>query len=128
MTIEVGKTKEGLNVLDFVWFRPILDDLDFVGGHSQAVRREHISEVFTGSDVQFAFICTGKKAISAESAEYFPDMLFVLREVVGIDQYVIQIDNDVTAVCIIQGMRLFILKKNKCLVNSISLSILHGMI
>ena len=34
----------------------------------------------------------------------------------------------VTAVCIIQGMRLFILKKNKCLVNSISLSILHGMI
>ena len=32
------------------------------------------------------------------------------------------------AVCIIQGMRLFILKKNKCLVNMISLSILHGMI
>ena len=33
-----------------------------------------------------------------------------------------------TAVCIIQGMRLFILKKNKCLVNVISPSILHGMI
>ena len=33
-----------------------------------------------------------------------------------------------TAVCIIQGMRLFILKKKKCLVNSISPSILHGMI
>ena len=30
-----------------------------------------------------------------ESAEYFPDMLFVLGEVVGIDQYVVQIDNDV---------------------------------
>ena len=35
---------------------------------------------------------------------------------------------DIAAVCIIQGMRLFILKKNKCLVNSISPSILHGMI
>ena len=34
----------------------------------------------------------------------------------------------ITAVCIIQGMRLFILKKNKCLVNSISPSILHRMI
>ena len=34
----------------------------------------------------------------------------------------------ITAVCIIQGMRLFILKKKKCLVNSISLSILHRMI
>ena len=33
-----------------------------------------------------------------------------------------------TAVCIIQGMRLFILKKNECLMNSISPSILHGMI
>ena len=33
-----------------------------------------------------------------------------------------------TAVCIIQGMRLFILKKNKCLMNSISPSILHRMI
>ena len=33
-----------------------------------------------------------------------------------------------TAVCIIQGMRLFILKKKKCLVNSISPSILHRMI
>ena len=34
----------------------------------------------------------------------------------------------ITAVCIIQGMRLFILKKNKCLMNSIPPSILHGMI
>ena len=33
-----------------------------------------------------------------------------------------------TAVCIIQGMRLFILKKKKSLVNTISPSILHGMI
>ena len=84
-----------MNVLDFTWFRPILDNLDSVGGHSQAVGREHVSEVFTGSDVKFTFICTGEKAISAESAEYFPDMLFVLRKVIGIDQYVVQIDNDI---------------------------------
>ena len=45
--------------------------------------------------MKFAFICTGEQAISVESAEYFPDMLFVLREVVGIDQYVVQIDNDI---------------------------------
>ena len=63
--------------------------------------------------MKFAFICMGEKAISAESVEYFPDVSFVLRKVVGIDQYVIQIDNDITAVCIIQGMRLFILKKKK---------------
>ena len=45
--------------------------------------------------MKFTFICMGEKAVSAESAEYFLDMLFVLRKVVGIDQYVIQIDNDI---------------------------------
>ena len=83
--IEVGETEEGLNVLDFAWFWPILDSLDFVGGHSQAVGREHIPEVFTGSDVKFAFICMGEKAVSAESVEYFPDMSFMLGKVIGID-------------------------------------------
>ena len=96
--IEVGETKEGLNVLDFTWFRPSLDNLDFVGGHRQVIRREHVSEVFTGSDVKFAFICTGEKAVSMESVEYFPDISFMLRKVIGIDQYVVQIDNDITAV------------------------------
>ena len=93
--IEVGKTEEGLNVLDFMWFRPILHNLDFIGDHSQAVWREHVSKVFAGSDVEFAFICTGEKAVSAESVEYFLDVSIMLRKVIGIDQYVIQIDNDI---------------------------------
>ena len=45
--------------------------------------------------MKFAFICTGEKAIRVESAEYFPDMLFMLGKVVGIDQYVVQINNDI---------------------------------
>ena len=45
--------------------------------------------------MKFAFICTGEKAISAESAEYLPDVSFVLRKVVGIDQYVVQVDDDI---------------------------------
>ena len=31
--IKISKSKKGLNVLDFVWFRPFLDDLDLVIGH-----------------------------------------------------------------------------------------------
>ena len=89
-----------MNVLDFAWFQPILDNLDFVQGHSQAIRGEHVSKVFTGSDVESRFICTGEKATSAESVEHFPDVSFMLRKVIGIDQYVVQIDNDITALCI----------------------------
>src|SRR5467141_20297 len=93
-TVEVGKTEEGLNVLDFSGFRPILDYLDFVLGHSEAFGRQHISEVFAGSDVELAFVCKGKKSISAESAKYFSDMSLVFGNVVRVDEDVVQIDDD----------------------------------
>src|SRR5882672_11639182 len=36
MMVKVGETEEGLNVLDFPGFRPILDNLDLVQGHGEA--------------------------------------------------------------------------------------------
>src|SRR5882724_5775581 len=36
MMVEIGKTEEGLDVLDFLGFWPVLDDLDFVQGHGEA--------------------------------------------------------------------------------------------
>jgi len=38
MMVEFGKTEEGLNVLDFSWNWPILNDLEFVWGHGEAFR------------------------------------------------------------------------------------------
>ena len=43
MPIEIGKAQEGPNVFDLSGFGPILNDLDFVGGHSEATRREYIA-------------------------------------------------------------------------------------
>ena len=43
MMIEVGETEEGLNVLGFVWFQPILDNLDFIGGRVHHGYSEHCS-------------------------------------------------------------------------------------
>src|SRR5882672_7057702 len=94
MMIEVGETEEGLNILDFLGFGPILDNLDLVWGHGEAFRRQHVSEVFTGSDMELAFVCTGKKSVSVESSEYFLNMSFVLGNVVGVDEDVIQVDDD----------------------------------
>ena len=65
--VKVGKTKEGLNIFDFSGFGPILDYLDSVRGHGEAFRRQHISEVFAGSDMEFTFVCMGKKSASDES-------------------------------------------------------------
>src|SRR5467141_1064252 len=81
MMIEVGETEEGLNILDFPWLGPILDDLDLVQGDGEAFGRQHISEVFAGSDMELTFVCMGQKSLSVESSEYFPDMGFVLGNV-----------------------------------------------
>src|SRR5882724_10523931 len=100
-TVEVGKAKERLNILDFPQYWPILNDLNFVWGHGEAFGRQHISEVFTGSDMELTFVCTGKKSVSAESAEYFLNVEFVLGNIVGINKDVVQIydDYDVNHIC-----------------------------
>src|SRR5882724_3317035 len=80
--VKIGETKERLNIFDFSGFRPILDYLDFVRRHGEAFGRQHISEVFAGSDMKFAFVCTGKKSVSAESAKYFSNMSLMFGNVV----------------------------------------------
>ena len=44
--------------------------------------------------MELAFVCMGKKSISMESVEYFSNMGFMLRNVVGIDEDVVQIYDD----------------------------------
>ena len=74
MMVEVGEAKERLNILDCSWYWPILDDLDSVWGHGEAFGWQHVSEVFAGSDMELTFVYMGKKSISTESVEYFPNM------------------------------------------------------
>src|SRR5882724_9599605 len=93
-SVEVGKTKERLNIFDLSGFGPILDYLDFVRCHGEAFGRQHISEVFAGSDVKFTFVCMGKKSISVESAKYFSNVSLMFGNVVRVDEDVIQIDDD----------------------------------
>ncbi|KIK76261.1 hypothetical protein PAXRUDRAFT_170434 [Paxillus rubicundulus Ve08.2h10] len=65
---EIGKTKEGLDVFDFLRFQPIGDHFNFVRGHCQSMLPELV--------------------------EYFLDMLFVRGHILGVDEDVIQIDYD----------------------------------
>ena len=51
-------------------------------------------KVFTGSDVEFTFICVGEKATSAKSTKHFLNMGCMLGKVIQVDQDVVQIDND----------------------------------
>ena len=92
--IEVGESEERLDVFDFPGFRPILDDLDLIRGHGEAFRGQHVSEVFAASDMELAFVCTGKQSIGMEPLKYFLNMEYVFGNVVGIDEDVVQIYDD----------------------------------
>ena len=41
--VEINKPQEGLYVFNLVGFRPILNDLDFVGSHGKSTQREDIT-------------------------------------------------------------------------------------
>ena len=92
--VEICKTKEGLYVFDFPRLGPFLYRLDLSGVHHESGRRQYISEVFDGVLVKGTFICTGIKSVISESSEYFADMFPMVDEIVGVDQNVVQIDEN----------------------------------
>ena len=47
MAIEIGKPEERHYISDFPGFGPVLDGLDFVLGHRESVRGQHIPQIFT---------------------------------------------------------------------------------
>jgi hypothetical protein len=46
--VEISETQKRLNVLDFLWFRPILDSLYFGGRHLQTICGEDKTKVLNG--------------------------------------------------------------------------------
>ena len=92
--VKVCKTKEELNILDFLGFRLVLNNLYFVIGHGKARRRKDISQILYRLRVEFAFLCFGIKISLMEMLEYFFYMLVMFGHVIQVDEYIIQIDHD----------------------------------
>ena len=57
--IEIGKTQEGLNVFNLSGFRPILNDLDLVGGHGETAQRKDIAYILDCIDMEETFVGAG---------------------------------------------------------------------
>ncbi|KAF9228949.1 hypothetical protein BS17DRAFT_690707, partial [Gyrodon lividus] len=93
-TIEVGEPEEGLNVLDFPGFGPISDRLDFLWGHGQSLGGEMVAQVFDGVQVPLTFLWFGVKSVFPETPKDFLDMFFMRSHVVGINEGVVEVDDD----------------------------------
>ena len=71
-----------MNILDFLGFQPVLNNLYFVVRHSKARRRKDVSQILYQLGVEFAFLCFGIKTSLAETLEYFFHMLVMLGHVI----------------------------------------------
>ena len=92
--VEVSETQEGLNVLDFLWFRPILDSLDFSGRHLQTICGEDKAEVLDRVDREKTFIRADIKSVLSEASEYFSNVFFVFFGIVRVNEDVVKIDDN----------------------------------
>ena len=92
--IEVREPEERLDVADFSGFGPVEDSLDFLLGHGETVSGEDVAEILDGLRVEFALVCAGVEVVLAESSEDFLDMFLVVHGVVGVDEDVVEVDNN----------------------------------
>jgi len=84
-----------LNVLDFLGFQLVLNNLYLVVGHGKTRRRKDVSQILYQLRVESTFLCFGIKTSLAETLEYFFHMPVMLGHVIRVDEYIIQIDHDI---------------------------------
>ena len=84
MTVEVRKSEEGLDVLNFPQFRPIGNGLNFLRGHGESIRRETETKVLGGGGMELTFLWLGEEIVLLETSEDFVDMFLMGLEVLGV--------------------------------------------
>ena len=84
LTVEVHKSEEGLDVLNFPRFRPIRDGLNFLRRHGESVGRETETEVLGGGGMELTFLWLGEEIVLSEALEDFVDMFLMGLEVLGV--------------------------------------------
>ena len=80
-SVEVCKSKEGLDVLHFPWFWPIGDGLNFLHRHGKSIRGKTETEVLSGGGVELTFLWLGKEIVLSEMLEDFVDVFLMRLEV-----------------------------------------------
>ena len=88
-TVEICKTKEGLDVLHLAGFWPVGDGFDLVSRHREAIGGEAETQVFCKGDMEFALLWLSKVIMLVEASEDFADMLLMRLHVFGVDEYVV---------------------------------------
>ena len=71
VVVEVHKTKEGLNVLNYTRFGPILDSLNLLHRHRESGGREDIAQILHSVSMELALQGIGEESVFTQSPEDF---------------------------------------------------------
>jgi hypothetical protein len=63
-----------LNVLDFLWFRPVLYDFDLGRIHLKSIESNHMTKIINGFGVEVTFLAICIQSMLSESFKDFGDM------------------------------------------------------
>ena len=72
-----------MNILNFLGFRPVLNDLDFSGIHAESAGTNDVPKVFHRIRVETTLVTIYKETMFLEASEYLFDMLLMVSHVVG---------------------------------------------
>ena len=82
--VKVHKSEEGLNVLNFPWFRPVRNGLNFLCGHRESIGRKTETEVLGRGGMEFTFLWLGEEIVLLETSEDFTDVFPMGLEVLRV--------------------------------------------
>jgi hypothetical protein len=91
--IEVGKPKEGLDLLDLAGDRPVPDGGDLLFVHPETVGGHDESKVFAFGHQELTLVSAGKQSVQPETSEYFANSGSVLGGVFRVNKDVIEVDH-----------------------------------
>jgi hypothetical protein len=94
-SVKVREAEKGLNVANVPGFGPIEDSLDLVFGHGNAVSGNDETEEFDRFRVELALLGLAEEIVFPETPEDFFDVFLVVIGIVGVDEDVIEVNDDV---------------------------------
>ena len=83
-----------MDILDFPGCQPFNNHLNLFRSHSKSTWRHDVAKIFNCIDTPFTFFGIGKEVMFSETFKNLLDMLPMRFQVIRVNEYIVQIDND----------------------------------
>ncbi|KIO04543.1 hypothetical protein M404DRAFT_142950, partial [Pisolithus tinctorius Marx 270] len=82
-SVEIGETKEGLDVSHLLQLRPVVDCLNLLGGHGETRGGKNVAEVLNGVRVKLALLWLGIETMLSKAVYHDADIEHVCKDAIN---------------------------------------------